>query len=171
MPEDCAICLESLALPGWGCQTLECGHIFHESCITEMRRKGASGSCPLCRATTSGLATVTEMLDSAVVAEMRGDHAGAVRLYHEILDLDIENVDASKAMNNLGVMYLRDNGVEQNTEKAVELFEQTHAAGNANATFNLGVMYDEGDGVEQNKAKAVDLYEQAHAAGNASATS
>ena len=65
MPESCAICFESLATPGWGCQTLECEHVFHERCVVELRRNGATGRCPLCRSTSSDLMTVQEMLDAA----------------------------------------------------------------------------------------------------------
>ena len=106
------------------------------------------------------------MLDASILSHIQGDHLGAVRLLQEILDLDSGN---AHALFNLGLMYDLGGGVEQNTEKALELYEQAHAAGNARATFSLGAIYDEGDGVEQNKEKALELYEQAHAAGNADA--
>jgi hypothetical protein len=44
--ESCCICLDSLNTGAR--QTLSCGHLLHESCVREMRRLGASGSCPLC---------------------------------------------------------------------------------------------------------------------------
>ena len=47
-------------------------------------------------------------------------------------------------------------GVEQNKEKALELYEQAHAAGNADAAARLGVMLNEG--LEQKKEKALELY-------------
>ena len=115
MLERCAICLESLDTPGWGCQMLGCKHTFHKSCVAEMRRQGATSCCPLCRATSSELTTVQEMLDTAVLREMQKDYSGAARLYQEILNVDIGNVHA---MVNLGVRYECGEGVEMNKAKA-----------------------------------------------------
>ncbi len=39
--EDCCICFESL----YGGHKLDCGHIFHESCIEQVK----TDNCPLCR--------------------------------------------------------------------------------------------------------------------------
>ena len=33
----------------WGRQRPHCGHVMHETCVIEMRRRGASGRCPFCR--------------------------------------------------------------------------------------------------------------------------
>ena len=46
------------------------------------------------------------------------------------------------------VMYEQGMGVEQDLERAVELFRAAHAAGDATATSNLGVIYEQGKGVE-----------------------
>ena len=44
------ICLGSLDT-GIGRQLLPCGHVMHEFCTNGLRKKGASGRCPLCRRT------------------------------------------------------------------------------------------------------------------------
>ena len=44
--EQCLICLESPVQP----TTLPCGHAFCTACVGELRAKGVSDACPLCRA-------------------------------------------------------------------------------------------------------------------------
>jgi len=170
MAEDvCALCLEPLELAGGGrCRQLECEHVFHEHCVNEMRRHGASGSCPMCRATSAGITTVQEMTNAAILHCMRGESWQALRLFQEILEVDGDN---ALAKYNLGVIYAQGEGVEQDFAKAAELFQQAHALGNSDATANLGVMYEQGLGVEQDLERAVELFREAHAAGDATATS
>ena len=44
--DQCLICLEPPTNP----TTLPCGHAFCTSCVAELRAKGVSDACPLCRA-------------------------------------------------------------------------------------------------------------------------
>ena len=93
MPDVCAICLESLASQGSECQTLDCEHVFHERCVVEMRRHGASSQCPLCRTWSAELTSDQELMDTAVFRYLRGDHQDAFRLFNEILDVDVDHID------------------------------------------------------------------------------
>ena len=43
--DDCAICLEILQSP----QTLDCGHRFCRTCVTNYQARGPNNMCPLCR--------------------------------------------------------------------------------------------------------------------------
>ena len=61
------VCLSSLETVGLGRQTLPCGHVLHEQCITDMRRYGASGRCPLCRQVHGDLTPVQELIDEAAL--------------------------------------------------------------------------------------------------------
>jgi len=48
--EECAICLAALEKkPALTSMTLPCSHIFHTSCVSELRKFGVSQACPLCR--------------------------------------------------------------------------------------------------------------------------
>jgi len=45
--EKCAICLELLAEES--SRTLPCAHVFHGTCVSELRKFGVQQACPLCR--------------------------------------------------------------------------------------------------------------------------
>jgi len=46
--EDCAICLDPL-LTDASATTLPCDHMFHGTCVAELRKFGVQQMCPLCR--------------------------------------------------------------------------------------------------------------------------
>lgn len=66
-----------------------------------------------------------------------------------------------QAMANLGLMYLKGEGVEKDYTKAKEWFEQSSAYDNDSANFNLALMYQTKIGVEENIPKAVDYFRRA----------
>ena len=66
-----------------------------------------------------------------------------------------------QAMANLGLMYLKGEGVEKDYLKAKEWFEQSSAYDNDSANFNLALMYQTKIGVEENIPKAVDYFRRA----------
>lgn len=59
---------------------------------------------------------------------------------------------------NQGIAYLNGNGVEQDYQKALELFVTAHEAGNMKAARYIGMMYEQGLGVEQAYAEAEKYY-------------
>jgi TPR repeat protein len=63
-----------------------------------------------------------------------------------------------QAMANLGLMYLKGEGVEKDYTKAKEWFEQASAYDNDSANFNLALMYQTKIGVEEDIPKAVDYF-------------
>eukprot|EP00729_Bicosta_minor_P032471 gene32471-biopygen20873 len=73
------------------------------------------------------------------------------------------------AQNNLGYMYDKGEGVEQDHVEAVKWYRKSAEAGYADAQFNLGNMYRIGEGVEQDHVAAVKWYQKAAEAGNAPA--
>jgi TPR repeat protein len=68
-------------------------------------------------------------------------------------------------MNNLGLLYLRGQGVPRDYAQARKLFEQGIALGDAANMNELGIMYVEGDGVPKNLKIARQWYEKAAALG------
>ncbi|MDD7600772.1 MAG: tetratricopeptide repeat protein, partial [Campylobacter sp.] len=52
---------------------------------------------------------------------------------------------------NLGTMYAKGEGVEEDLDKAVQLFKKACDGGNMHGCFNLGLMYAFGSGVRDFK--------------------
>ena len=67
----------------------------------------------------------------------------------------------AEAQFSLGRMYHLGDGVDQNYQEALRLYQEAADQGNPKAQNNLGVMYYNGEGVEQIYEKAVALYKQA----------
>ncbi|CAE8635249.1 unnamed protein product [Polarella glacialis] len=159
--DTCGICLESLEAEGQGRQTLSCGHVLHELCILTMRQHGSPGRCPFCRAYCPDLQSVDELLFQGGLCHARSHFAEAARLLEEALTIEPSNAFAS---NNLGCLFLHGKGVEQNFEKALELFQEALNGGHAEAAHFLGGMYLDSQGVKENFKKAIELFEHAYAA-------
>lgn len=66
-----------------------------------------------------------------------------------------------QAMANLGLMYLKGEGVEKDYTKAKEFFENASSYDNDSANFNLALMYQTKIGVEEDIQKATDYYRRA----------
>ena len=82
---------------------------------------------------------------------------------------EAQKAGSADAAYNLGVIYFRGDGVSENVEKAMELFEQAHRDGHAGAARFL--MDKAGHGVAQDPGAARALFEQAHKAGHPLAAS
>ena len=79
----------------------------------------------------------------------RGDFAGALRAWRPLAEAG----DAS-AQANLGVLYWRGEGVEEDHAEAVRWFRLAAEQGNGIAQDNLGQMYYLGQGVERDPGEA-----------------
>ena len=67
----------------------------------------------------------------------------------------------SESQFQLGVIYDRGEGVDQDYRQAVEWYTKAASSGHADAQFHLGTMYDRGEGVDQNYQQAFYWYQKA----------
>ncbi|MCW9025793.1 MAG: sel1 repeat family protein, partial [Thiovulaceae bacterium] len=66
-----------------------------------------------------------------------------------------------QAMTNIGLMYLKGEGVEKDFIKAREWFEKASEYGNDSANYNLALMYQTKLGVEEDQDAAVNYFRRA----------
>ncbi len=74
-----------------------------------------------------------------------------------------------QAMTNLGLMYLKGEGVEKDYAKAREWFEKGSVYDNESANYNLALMYQSKIGVEEDIDRAIEYYRKAVAKDHQSA--
>lgn len=72
----------------------------------------------------------------------------------------------SMAQFNLGLMYVRGEGVTQDLNEAIAWFRKSADQGNVMAQVNLGNMYANGEGTPANYSEAVKCYRTAALQGN-----
>ena len=70
---------------------------------------------------------------------------------------------------NLAWFYLNGTGVEQNLERAFELFSKSAEQGNLRGKYNVGLCYDKGDGVHKDRVKAAEYFQDAAVRGHVGA--
>lgn len=66
-----------------------------------------------------------------------------------------------QAMANIGLMYLKGEGVQKDFQKAKEWFEQGSLLGNDSANYNLALMYQGAIGIEEDEQKAIQYFREA----------
>ena len=157
--DQCCICLESLEADGLGRQWLSCGHATHKLCIAELRRRGASGRCPLCRESIADLTPVQVLLERAAVHSQRREYEQEVKCLEEVLSVE---PSSAYALIALGGCFLGVRGVARDDARAAELFEEARRGGRVDATVHLGVLYMK----QGNLPKARELLEEEHAVGS-----
>jgi TPR repeat protein len=113
---------------------------------------------------SSFVSSSSELVEQGRTAELAGDYANAVTLYHQAAEAG--NADG---MTNLGALYQNGRGVAQSDTEAVVWFRKAAEAGNASGMSWLGWMYQNGRGVAQSDVEAVAWYRKAAEAGNADA--
>ena len=103
-------------------------------------------------------------VEDAWAAYKRSDYATALSLWHLLAGQG--NADAR---NNIGTMYQKGLGVDQDLYQAVDWYRLAALQGNANGQNNLGWMYANGLGVEKDYNEAMKWYRLAAQQGNAKA--
>ncbi|HHB94784.1 MAG TPA: hypothetical protein ENK88_06535 [Campylobacterales bacterium] len=68
---------------------------------------------------------------------------------------------SDQAMTNLGLMYLKGQGVTKDFNKAKEWFEKGSEYDNESANYNLALMYQSRIGVEEDMDKAIEYFRRA----------
>jgi TPR repeat protein len=66
-----------------------------------------------------------------------------------------------QAMTNLGLLYLKGEGVEKDFEKAKEYFQMGAKLDNDSAHYNLALMYQSAIGIPEDMPKAIEHFRQA----------
>ncbi len=92
----------------------------------------------------------------ALAAYKSRDFETALSIWEE--EAKIKN---DRAMANLGLMYLKGEGVQKDYTKAKEWFEEASKYDNDSANFNLALMYQTKIGVEEDLDKAIDYFRRA----------
>ena len=67
----------------------------------------------------------------------------------------------TRGMINLAISYENGDGVSQDKQKAIELYQRAIDMGNALAIYNLGCFY-----LKEDKKKAIELFQKASDMGN-----
>jgi TPR repeat protein len=70
-------------------------------------------------------------------------------------------------LRRLGFTYYHGQGVKQDNQRAVALFEKAAGLGDIESAFNLGKMYEYGMGVEQSDSRAATWYRKGAELGDA----
>ena len=103
-----------------------------------------------------------KIFEEAKTASAREDYARALELFHRLAA-----GGHGEAMEKIGLMYYRGEGVAEDYASAKRWFEKAIAAGNSDSYERIGRLYDQGGpGLERDYATAKQWYEKDGDAGN-----
>jgi TPR repeat protein len=176
--QECPICLGALEDAVNRCD--EASHLCCLVCADTMRRNDLP-ECPHCRPELSvnfgakeeasehlyralGCRLQAERLPDEALFERvaQGDmQRKSLALFERVLKMDPAN---AKAQNNLGIIYEKGLGVEDDTKKAIEWYGKAAEQGDTDALCNLGLIYAKGAekvGLKQDFHSAAKLYRKA----------
>lgn len=105
----------------------------------------AIGLLILLFSTSLAIAVFGGQFEDAVTAYDLGDYSTAYRLMKPLAEKG-----QVTAQYNLGVMYFKGEGVQQNYAEAAKWYRKAAEQGYAKAQYNLGLLYYNGQGVTQN---------------------
>jgi uncharacterized protein len=101
------------------------------------------------------------LLIVAIPQAIAGDFEDGMEAYRDkdygkarFLWLPLAESGHTFAMNNVGMMFKKGNGVPQDYKKAVKYFKQSSDQGFSLASYNLAAMYQSGKGVKKNRKTA-----------------
>ncbi len=93
---------------------------------------------------------------AALQAYKARDFETALNIWEK--EADLKN---DQAMANIGLMYLKGEGVDKDFTKAKEWFEKASLYDNDSANYNLALMYQSKIGVEEDMDKAIEYFRRA----------
>ena len=181
--EKCAICQD--ALSDVSACILPCTHVYHASCVAELRKFGVKQACPLCRTplppgpekvfdeATRRYMVLSQLVErgyeswSDLPASSQRELDAVLTGWRAVADQG--HADAQAAQVNLGIMFEKGRGVAQSDKEAVRWYNKAADQGLAAAQVNLGLMFEEGRGVAQNDKEAVRWYKKSAEQGGAAA--
>ena len=134
--------------------------------IDAMERAWAKASAFRLKQTTSSPAPAAEPLPAPVrfdakftegcAAYERGDYQGAIDHWQPLAEQGDK-----KAQYNIGMLYVRGQGVERDESKAAHWLQEAARQGDPEAQYNLGLIYAEGRGLTQNYVQAAYWWHEA----------
>ena len=101
-----------------------------------------------------------DLFDQGLSAYRGKQFSQAAELYRKACD-----GGERKGCHDLGLMYLRGEGMEKDLNRAAGLFKRACDAGGTGGCLDLGLMYLRGEGVPKDLNRAADLYKRACDAG------
>ena len=107
---------------------------------------------------------VTESFNNALKAYRNNDFSRAYYWFNLLAE-----AGHAKAQSNLGLLFLRGRGVQQNTDTALRWFESAAQQGVVSAQFNLGYLYSTLKGKHRNLSRAIHWYSEAAEQGHPTA--
>ena len=169
---ECTICVHPLSEAS-AC-TLPCTHVFHSTCVAQLRKYGVNEVCPLCRLPIplGPEALYDECIRRFYLVEMLVElgHASwsalpvsAQREVDEVVTgwRAAAAEGLALAQYGLGTLFESGRGVGQDDREAARWFKKAADQGHAQAQFNLGILFKEGRGVAKSEVKAAQWYKKA----------
>ena len=180
--DECCICLEVMNEDKK--LILDCGHVFHQECINQLRKMGVRQVCPLCRADlpddpekmfSDGCSIYSQLRLDGFLNDNQTwipeDKKEQTKL-NELIGL-WEGAAVQGHVNAqlyLGLMFNNGQGVPQSDTLAVKWTRKAADKGDAEAQFYLGVMYYNGKGgLPQSAALAAEWWHKSAYQGDAEA--
>lgn len=107
--------------------------------------------------------TIRQLFNDGLTASNNGDYPAAAKAYAQAcMGLHGgEKAAAASACLNLGALYVKGQGVEQNYSYAGSLFQKACDNFEPDGCFNIAVLHISGSGVPQSNERAMKFYEKA----------